>query len=202
MDAVDDTPVTLPGRRLRRAESKLEVSEAVPEPIEFENTGQIVSAVMAAGNEDLMSAFVQKAAEAFAASNGGNGNGNGGDPEKTLKEIKRHKWLAALMALLFGSGGMVGSYYALKALAASNADRVQAVEVDAKATKQRIEKNSDDIRLIRVNVNGINESVGGMKDQQTAIVDGIEDLKQENVDRLEKENAKLEREIRRLERNR
>lgn len=204
MAATEDTPVTLPGARIVRAESP--TLSGVPEEVEFENTGKIVSDLIASGaSEDLMSAFVQKAAEAFAASSGGGGDDDS-NPEKTLREIKKHKWLAALMALLFGSGGMVGSYYALKAQAASNTEKVEQVEAAAKATEPVIEKNTDDIRLIKVDVSNINKSVGEMKTQQTAIVNGINTLKKEaqteKQTRLEEKVKALERENRRLERNR
>ena len=199
MDAVDDTPVTLPGRPPRRAESP--DLDGIPETREFETTGQMMKAVLATNpSEDLMTAFVQKAAEAFAANNSGGGDGR--DPEETLKEMKRHKWLAALLALLFGSGGMVGSYYALKAQTASNTEKVEAIEKAAKAAAPRIEKNASEIRLIKADVSDFNKAVGEVKAQNKEIAEGVESLKQVNVNRLEKENEKLEREIRRLERNR
>ncbi len=205
MAVTEDTPVTLPGHR--RAESVgLElVDPATPEPIPFEETGRVSSALYAAveGTPEMTPEnFLEELAQKIFEKGGGGGGGSDGeDPgAKTLKEIKRHKWLAALMSLLLGSGGMVGSYYALKARAASNTHEVEAIKTTTKAAKISIDQNTDDIRVIKVEVGGTNKAVGEMKTQQTVIAEGIESLKQENVNRLERELEKAEREIRRRDR--
>lgn len=198
--ADDTTSVALPGRPTPRAESNglAAVPEAVPEVIEFENTGRMSAAIRKAmeseGSEDLVSEMISVLRRT--------GDGGGGDDpgEKTLKEIKRHKWLAALMSLFLGSGGMVGSYYALKARAASNTKEVEVLKEAAKTTEPRIENNAKDIRLLKGDVSGINKSVGEMKGQQTTIVDGIEELKNENVKRLKQELKDAKQELTQLRR--
>jgi len=194
MGADDVTPI-LPGARTTRAPS----SNGVPsEEIEGETTDQIIAANAAAGaSEEQMTNLVDKAIESFIAK-GGNGNGND-NGEKYVKEIKRHKWLATFLALLFGSGGMVGTFYALKAESAATAEKIQSAE-------PRIKKNTEAIRLIQVDVSDFKRTVGEMKTDQTAIVQGINDLKAERVKGIEDELEEAKREIRRrdriIERNR
>lgn len=178
-------------------------SSGVPEHREFENTGEVATAVAAAvaSDEDTMTALAKLIISSQPSQDGG-GGGGGDAGVKVLKDIKRHKWLAALMAMVLGPGGMTATYYAIKDRGIANESAVQQLTQDAIEIHPKIESNTDDIRLIKVDVSKINKSVDDMKTQQTAIANGIESLKQVNVDRLEKENDKLERKIRALERGR
>lgn len=178
-------------------------ANGVPEIRTFENTGEIQKAVEeAVASEENTGVALAKLILGAVNDNSGGGGGGGDAGANYVKEIKRHKWLAALLSLVVGSGGMVGTFYALKARAENNSTAVESIKAEVKSTNLRIGENTEQIRLIKVDVSDINTSVAQVKTQNTDISNNIKELKQENVDRLEKENAKLEREIRRLENNR
>ena len=117
------------------------------------------------------------------------------DGERYVKEIRQHKWIGAFLATILGVGGAFGG-----AMAAENRSQVNQIEVRnlkeaTKALEPRVRKTESDITSIKASV-GI-------------IVSGIEELKQVNVKRLEreldaksKELAAKERELQRLIRNR
>ena len=187
------TPTTLPGKERART------GNGVPDHVEFENTGEIVKAVLATGaSEDLMSAFVKKAAEHFATSTGG---GGGDSPSKHAKSIKRHNWLAVIMAALLGPGGAIAVIYATSDRAKANTQEVEHLKDATKSIEPRMVKTEDDVRLIRVNVGQMKTSVDAVQMQQTDIASGIEELKKENVNRLKSELEDARRELRQ-ERNR
>lgn len=161
---------------------------------------------------DPMAQLIDSIATAVAGKRGGGGDGGdggGGDdstpPELTLREIKKHKWLAAVLSLIFGSGGMVGTFYALKAQSDNNTAQVKEMQEAAKAVEPRITKNTDDIRLIKVDITDIGKNVGKMRTEQQALVTGVNTLKQEaqtaKQTRLEEKVKELERKNRQLERD-
>ena len=164
----------------------------VPAHREFEDTGAIETAVAAAvaSEEDTMSAL----AKLIINSRPSNGGGGGGDAgAKVLKDIKKHKWLAGLMAMILGPGGMTATYYAIKDRGIANEASVRKLTEVQDEVHPKIDSNTKNIRLIKVDVSNIDTSVDQMRVQQTAIVEGIESLKKENVSRLQKENDRLER---------
>ena len=124
------------------------------------------------------------------------------DGERYVKEIRQHKWVAAVFATLLGTGGAVGG-----AITATNRSEVNQVEVQnlkdmTKSLEARVMKTESDIASIKTSIGTISES-------QKSISGGIEELKQVNVKRLEKELdakekelAAKERELQRLIRNR
>jgi hypothetical protein len=198
-DREDDspTPVTLPGKR-----REVTPANGVPEVVEFETTDQMVGEFLkvAAGTEHLVDLFVKKLQEHGSPVGGGSEGGDAG--AKYVKEIKRHKWIAALMAMIVGPGGAIAVVVATSDRSKANSQEVIHLKEADKALTPKVQRNTEDIRLIKVDVSGINKSIGEVNDSQTAIAAGIEDLKKENVNRLQKELDNANRQLRRLERNR
>lgn len=178
-------------------------SNGVPKHRRFENTGAIEMAVKeAVASEENTVEALAKLILGSQKSND-SGDGNGGDAgAKVLKDAKKHKWLVAIMALILGPGGMTATYYAIKDRGIANEAAVEQLTKDAIDIHPKIESNTEDIRLIKVDIGKINTSMETGVKTQKKMLEGIESLKQVNVTRLEKENDKLERKIRALERNR
>lgn len=122
------------------------------------------------------------------------------DGARYVREIKRHKWIGALLATILGTGGAVGG-----AVTATDRSQVNQVEVknikeETRALDSRVKKTEADIRAINRSVGTISASVGTIQTDQTAIAGGIEELKKENVNRLKNELEDAKAEIRRQER--
>lgn len=201
MERADDTPITSPGRPKPRPDTN-----GVPEPIEFENTGEIVNAVMASGApENLLDAFIDKAVAHLTEGNGGGMGGNGGGAA-IAKTAKKQNSIFLLLMLIVGPGGAVGAHYALKGQAASNTQEVQHLNDAVNGTDRspglgdRVEQTEENIRLIKVRVGTIDKSVKSIETSQTAIQGGIEELKSENVKRIQDELDDAKRELRRRDR--
>lgn len=180
-------------------------SNGVPRDRRFENTGAVETAVSraVASEENTVTALAKLILASQPANNtadGGAGAGGGDDGEKSLRAIKKHKWLAAIMALVLGPGGMTATYYAIKDRGIANESAVQQLRKDAAVIHPKIEENTKDVQLIKIDISKIERSVMDLKKQNTSIAAGVESLKQVNVDRLEKQNDRLERKIRVLER--
>jgi len=105
------------------------------------------------------------------------------------------------MAALLGPGGAIAVIYATSDRAKSNTQEVEHLKDAAKSAVPRIEENEKQIRLIQVDVSGINKAMGDVKESTDAIAGGIEELKKENVTRLKNELDDANREIRRMRRD-
>ncbi len=173
-------------------------SNGVPEARRFENTGAVEMAVLEAVNSE--EATVEALAKLILRSQPSSGGGGGSGSGDGAKDIKRNRWLAAVLVLVLTPGGMTATYYAVRDQGLANAAQVNLLNEKVDRADPKIEQNSKVIQTIQLNVSKIETSVDSMKLQQTAIAAGIESLKQVNVTHLEKENDKLERELRR-ERN-
>ena len=71
----------------------------------------------------------------------------------------------------------------------------------AKVLPMRIENNEKQIRSVKVDISGINQAMAAVQISTAKIATGINELKQKNVSRLEKELDDANREIRRMRRN-
>jgi len=102
------------------------------------------------------------------------------------KQSRGSKALIAVAGLLLGSGGIVGSYYATKALAEDNAgsidDHAERLDASEKAIEE-IGGKVDDLD------GTVDEIVAGQKD----IAAGIDELKQESIEELKEELARERR---------
>lgn len=110
------------------------------------------------------------------------------DGERCVKEMRQHKWIGTLLAAIVGT---VGAGFG--AITAANLSQVNQVEVRnlkeaTKLLEPRVKKNESGIASIETNVVIIKES-------QTSMATGIEELKQVNVKRLEKELDAKEKEL-------
>lgn len=184
----DTTPVTVPGKPTR-----LESVDGIPNQVEYERTGEVARTLYSAAENSsgTAEAFLESLAEKLK------GDGNGGDggipPDKHAKSLKRHNWITTLVVLLLGPGGAFAVIYATN-------DRSKSNTEDVKAMKPRVEKAESDVRIIRVRIGDMQGSMNGIKTQQTVIAEGIEDLKKENVTRLQQELKDAKRELRRRDR--
>lgn len=153
---------------IREAADELGVAEAA--------SGEDVSSA------DLVSEIVRMV--------GGDGGGN------VKKAARRSTWIIGLLVALFGSGGIVASYYVTEARSKTNADAIKAhsaMDMHPAAVR-RVEKIEADVKATR-------DDVKDIKTQQTAVIGGIEQLKKEaqteKQKRLQEELERLRRELRR-----
>ena len=129
----------------------------------------------------------------------GNGNGGGGPHHK--KVVRKNTWIIGLLVALFGAGGPVAGYYAIKALGEANEKKIEEHDAQPmhKEAGKRIEKIEHDLGDVKKDVSKIST-------EQTVIVEGIERLTKEaqtaNQKRLERELEDAKRELRRRRRER
>lgn len=165
-------------------------SNGVQDPVVFETTGEVEKAVMAAVDSEE-NTVVALAKLILGSQSNGNGNGNGSG----AKEPKRNKWLMALVVLVLGSGGTTAVIYTTSDIAKANSLEVEHL----KQLGPRLDKTEEDIGTIQVDLGKIEQSVASGARQTAKVLEGIKSLKEENVNRLVKENEKLERKVRMLE---
>lgn len=175
---------------------------AVPETIEFEETGKVstefyqqAQAATEGGSDMPRAEFIEAVAQKLIQHGGGRGDGDG--PVKFAKSIKRHNWLAVIMAVLLGPGGAIAVIYATSDRSKANSHKVE----ELKKLEPRVEKTEEDIRYIKARVGEVGASMEEVKADQTEIVDGINELKQENVDQLKAELKEARWELRNRKRN-
>jgi len=170
--------------------------EAVPTHIEFENTGEVAAPLWQAANETgSAEAFLNSLAVKLAEHGGGGGGGD--EPAKRTKQIKRSNWLAVLMATLLGPGGAVAVIYATSDRAKENSQEVKHLKDTNGSLLPRLDKTEEDVRYIKVRVSEVKTQMGEVQTQQTSIANGIEELKNENINRLKSELDDARRELRR-----
>ena len=126
-------------------------------------------------------------------------NGGGRDIEdaypQATRKLRRHNGILAAVVGLFGSGGVVASYYATVETAKSNAVRLDQ-------NTERIDANSDAIGDIKTSVDDLTHGLKSQSDLQVEIKSGIDELKREKVDELKKRLDDARRELRRERRRR
>jgi peptidoglycan hydrolase CwlO-like protein len=110
-----------------------------------------------------------------------------------VKDLKRHKWIGAAMALVLGAGGS-------GAVAYTTSDRAKANELNVTHLQEATTSLEPRVKKTELDIQSIKTSVAAIATSNKSIAGGIEELKEENVKRLEKELEAKEREIRRLER--
>lgn len=131
-------------------------------------------------------------------------SGSGGDepPPRVQKTLKRHNWAIAIVVGILAPSGIVASYYATKALAESNAAKIEKHEATHDEHHDLIDANSEAVREIKGSVDSLADRIEEQTAQQTQLVESVDELKRENVNRLERERDELRREVRRLRRQR
>lgn len=164
-----------------------EGQEVVPVPIAFEDTGKFPRALCSAvqgGNT--------------VTPDGDGGGGNSDAPDRHAESIKKHNLITILLTLLLGPGGAIAVVYATSDRAKANSYEVKHL----KTLEPRVDNAEKEIHIIKADVSGINQSMKEVKASSKAIAVGIEELKQENVNRLKSELEDAKREIRRHRLNR
>lgn len=121
------------------------------------------------------------------------GDGNGGMPPGAhAKSVKRHNLLTIVAVLLSMGGGSVGIFYATEARTKTNE---AAIEKHGAAPMHEAANE----RFINVEnrVGVVEKAVGEIKTGQKAIKDGIDELKEEQVDDLKDKLKEAERKLER-----
>jgi len=207
----DTTPVTAPGRRLSSVPGGATIPDglmaadvSVPEHVEFEETGKIAAAFEeklqeVEGSPMEQSALITALAEKLLEKGGGSagGGGSGVPPEEHAKSIKRHNWGTIILAALLGPGGFITAWYALVDRSKDNSAKVEQLDAASKSMDERVEQTEKDVKYIKVRVGEVSSTMSNIQVQQTEISNGIKALKQENVQRLERELQDARRELRR-----
>lgn len=112
------------------------------------------------------------------------------DGERYVAEIRRHKWLGAIVATILGAGAAVGG-------AITATDRSEVNQVEVKNIKETTEALDIRVSQTESDIQDIKTSVGVIPDMARA----VEELKKENVDRIKDELEDVKRENRRLRLN-
>lgn len=172
-------------------------SNGIPETTDFEQTGRIATAfsaqAQAAADNGSAGQFMDEFAKKLLQHGGV--PPDGGNPAHA-KSIKRHNWLAIIMSLLLGPGGAIAVIYATSDRSKENSHKVD----ELRKLEPRVGKTEDDIQFIRVRVKEVGTAVELVKEDTGAMVIGIAELKNENLNRLKQELAEARREIRRRDR--
>jgi hypothetical protein len=175
--------------------------------IEFEDSSPLHAAVdEAVGVIASMPKAEEIAAHIVKLSRGGGGGGNGnGDDDDShrrraaddKKAKRKHSALIGVISVLFGSGGAMGVVYATSDRSKANEIKVEAAAKHIENFEPRLDKTEGDIQYIKAEIKDFGEDVDTAMVQQKVIIEGIEDLKKENVNRLQDELRDARRELRR-----
>lgn len=174
------------------------LSNGVPRERRFVDTGAVETAVAeAVDSEENTVEALAKLILGSQPAPGGSGGGDGSNEAKVVKEIKRHKWIAALMALLLGPGGAIAVVYATSDRSKANAASIEA----HKAFGPRITETEAAVAEIKQDIGKIQTDVKTGKDQAAKILTGIDELKKENINRMTDELKETKRLLRKAERD-
>ena len=161
----------------------------VPMTREFEDTGRLAAAVAGGLGEDPGSDSDLIRLLTVKLSGGGDGDGGA----RYAKEIKKHKWIAALMALVLGTGGPLAVIYATRDQSRANAQEIES----RKAWGVQIRDNSNQLEAVSVDIKVLKNTVDGARVIQQEIASGIDELKAESINELKSDLAEARRELRR-----
>ena len=162
------------------------------EPIEFEDSSPLHAAVE--GMPKAREIAIELINLSGDGGSGGGGHRRAGDDKKARR---KHSALIGVISVLFGSGGAMGVVYATSDRSKANEIKIEAAAKSVDNLEPRLNKTEGDIRYIKAEIKGVGEDVDKAMVQQTAIIEGIEDLKKENVNRLQDELRDARRELRR-----
>ena len=212
----EDTPVQVPFLRPPKNGSQrgsLDDLQGVPVALPFEESDRFSKVLL--GSVENTAAKLSSEDEPAVTSNdildvlakklvkhGGGGSG-GMPPEAFKKQNAKHNWITVILALLLGPGGAFAVIRAMDDRSKSNEHGIKAVtKTIDEDFKPRMEKTEKDVNYIKIRIGKVDEKVDKAMTQQTTIVDGIEELKKENVNRLKDELDDARRELRRVNRDR
>jgi hypothetical protein len=140
-------------------------------------------------NDDLVE-LLRAARKAFEGGGGKGGKGGNGP-------AARHPALfTAIIGVLAALASAAGGYAVLKTTVASN-----SAAIESHAAKPMHEGDVKYMADVEKHVGTIEERLVGVEKGQAAIVKGIDELKQENINRLKADLEKAEAELRRRRRD-
>jgi hypothetical protein len=157
-------------------------------------TGEPISA------EDFLEAIASKLAKKV-----GGGDGHGGPPKKEFLGLTGGGWTKFLSGMIIAAVVTAGTWVLLvRDTLKEHADAIQenGSTIDDHAELPMHPDAATQINGINIRIEGVEDAVKDFRIQQTKVIDGIEDLKKENVKKLTDELDELKRENRRLERTR
>lgn len=177
---------------------------AAPEPVERETTGRLranmASAIRDAGSHELaegtgdpidrlteaMGAAIEHAVEKF-----GGGEGPRGGPPSSM--TKKNRWLQVLAMTLGATAAGGASYGVLSATVHGNKETIEKHEA-----KPMHDTAAAEFSGVKIQVQAVEQKLGDVEKKlgpDGDIVQGLKDLKQENIDRLKRDNERLENEL-------
>ncbi len=115
-----------------------------------------------------------------------------------LAAAAKYPWLVTLVVLLGGSGAGAGGYFGLKA---TNGHTVVDQHL-AHSISDRVAKNETEVLVIKVQLEDFGKKIDAVSAGQKDVVDAVNELKEERVNKLKEEKKALERKVWRLERGR
>ena len=168
----------------------------------MEDTGRIRAAMATASESEGAVLAIAENLHRLQQQYGGGNGGGGVPPEVHSKQIKRHNWIAVLLAAVLGPGGALGVIYATRDQTKTNSAEIEHNGKQVERLEPRVKASEDGIQFIKNKVKANGATIGEMRTEQTAIHSGIEELKKENVNRLKEELDDAKRELRRRRRPR
>ncbi len=187
----DSTPITAPGRgdngvSYSRAGS---ISGEIPSA---EDTGPIRPLLAESIEGGGARAFAQLLASELG------GGGGGVPPDVHVKKIKRHNW-ATLTGIV---ATMVTGYFAIDHRSKTNEDTNTRQTVEINEHDAAIKDNAKNIATMRYKIDEVVETVDEAREGQREIVEGLGQLKRENLRDKDRRIERQAEEIRRLRRER
>lgn len=152
------------------------------------DTGPIRGQLAAALNEPGALDAIMEAAVKATLGGGSGGDGKHHPPKTDLSKGAVVKIMAIVLTIL--SGGGLTTYY-------MTVDRAQDNELAIEKLIPRVESAEGDVRYIKATIKETKTSVEKVRDEQKAVLSGIEELKKENVKKLQDELSDAKTELRR-----
>ena len=122
----------------------------------------------------------------------GGGNGNGGPPP-TRKQVITSKAIWTLVVTLCGTGGVLATN-------AMTTTRSETNEVRSKSNTKKIDVVTSEHTMIKVRLGNMDTSIKSVALEQKQIGLGIEELKQQNIKKIEEERDEAKAKVKQLER--
>jgi hypothetical protein len=126
------------------------------------------------------------------------GNGNGGPPKKVFLGLTGGGWTKLVAGLLVTALLTAGAWVLL----VRDTLNEHGAKIDSHTASPMHQEAAKKVESLDARVTGVENAVKSINTTQQAVVEGLDELKQENLDKINEENKDLKAENKRLERER
>ena len=153
------------------------------------------AAAAAMGGEAAADDFLEALASKLASKVGG-GDGHGGPPKKEFLGMTGGGWTKMIAGMVIAAAMTAGAWVLL----VRDTLKEHGASIEAHEAQPIHKEAAKTVHTLDTRLTVVEEAVKDIDTKQTQVISGIDELKKENLDKIESERDELKAENRRLER--